>query len=149
MVKGYCRECGKQDDPDKFEQKDSDLLCCSKVTTNTTQWVEVLYSIAGRETAECQTQVPVRGERVRQVRVPGPRQPDRRLRPRGPEVPRPAAQGLHGEPRGEGEDQQAAEGSGGGAGGVLCGENQPGQGSVCLQVRDEVLIMFVCLNYLQ
>ena len=34
MVKGYCRECGKQDDPDKFEQKDSDLLCCSKVTNH-------------------------------------------------------------------------------------------------------------------
>ena len=32
MVKGYCRECGKQDDPDKFDQKESDLLCCSKVT---------------------------------------------------------------------------------------------------------------------
>ena len=32
MVKGYCRECGKQDDPDKFDQKETDLLCCSKVT---------------------------------------------------------------------------------------------------------------------
>ena len=31
MVKGYCRECGKQDDPDKFDQKDTELLCCSKV----------------------------------------------------------------------------------------------------------------------
>ena len=35
MVKGYCRECGKQDDPDKFDQKESDLLCCSKVTKQT------------------------------------------------------------------------------------------------------------------
>ena len=49
MVKGYCRECGKQDDPDKFDQKDSDLLCCSKVTNLTiTVGPQLLYSTAGR-----------------------------------------------------------------------------------------------------
>ena len=33
MVVGYCRECGRQDLPEKFEQDETDLLCCSKVNT--------------------------------------------------------------------------------------------------------------------
>ena len=41
MVKGYCRECGRQDELDKFEQKEAELLCCSKVTKHDTLLVQV------------------------------------------------------------------------------------------------------------
>ena len=47
MVKAYCRECGRQDQPDKFEQDETDLLCCSKVTKHDTrQLIQVLYSFS-------------------------------------------------------------------------------------------------------
>ena len=29
---GYCKECGRMDEVSKFEQKENDLLCCSKVS---------------------------------------------------------------------------------------------------------------------
>ena len=31
IEKGYCRECGRMDAADKFEQVEQELLCCTKV----------------------------------------------------------------------------------------------------------------------
>ena len=44
MVKGYCRECGRQDELDKFEQKEDELLCCYKVTKHCTQLVGFIFN---------------------------------------------------------------------------------------------------------
>ena len=44
MVKGYCRECGRQDELDKFEQKEAEFLCCSKVTKDNTLLVGFIFN---------------------------------------------------------------------------------------------------------
>ena len=44
MVKGYCRECGRQDELDKFEQKEAELLCCSKVTKHYTLLLAFIFN---------------------------------------------------------------------------------------------------------
>ena len=45
MVKGYCRECGKLDDPEpeELDQNEEDLLCCFKVTKHFLQLVRVSH----------------------------------------------------------------------------------------------------------
>ena len=45
MVAGYCRECGKQDQPEQFEQNETDLLCCSKVTKHSVgqSWSDIPF----------------------------------------------------------------------------------------------------------
>ena len=43
MVKGYCRECGKLEDPEEFDQNEEDLLCCFKVTKHYVQLVQVSH----------------------------------------------------------------------------------------------------------
>ena len=44
MVKAYCRECGRQDELDKFEQKEAELLCCSKVTKHYTLLLGFIFN---------------------------------------------------------------------------------------------------------